>query len=244
VAFRVVMTSYGLDAAQALRGAVADVKAGEPLAPVTVVVPSNHLGVASRRLLSAGSLGPVTGTGVGLSAVTFLTTFRLAELLGAAMLAGTGRRPVSTPVLAAAMRAELAAEPGLFAPVAEHPATEAALVSTYRELRDLSPVALAALAGSSDRAKEVVRLHSATRARLEPSWYDEEDLLLAATNRLPCCPSGACQATTIRQTCERTTPKPKNGVERNTGTSTGCSNARREPSAHAITLFRCASGPR
>ena len=91
---------------------------------------------------------------------------------------------MSTPVLAAAMRAELAAEPGLFAPVAEHPATEAALVSTYRELRDLSPAALAALAGSSDRAREVVRLHSATRARLEPSWYDEEDLLLAATAKV------------------------------------------------------------
>ena len=37
------------------------------------------------------------------------------------------------------MRAELAADPGLFGPVAEHPATESALVSTYRELRDLSP---------------------------------------------------------------------------------------------------------
>lgn len=179
---RVVWTGYGQDAAVALRDAVAAAKGGEPLAPVTVVVPSNHVGVASRRLLSSGALGPVAGAGVGLAAVTFVTTYRLAELLGAATLAGTGRRPVSTPVLAAAMRAELAANPGLFAPVAEHPATESALVSTYRELRDLSPPALSALADSGDRAREVVRLHRAARARLEAEWSDEEDLLSAATD--------------------------------------------------------------
>jgi hypothetical protein len=177
----VVWTSYGRPAAAALRDAVALAKGGEPLAPVTVVVPSNHVGVASRRLLASGLLGPVTGTGVGLAAVTFLTTYRLAELLGASSLAGQGKRPVSTPVLAAAVRAELTADPGLFAPVAQHPATESALVTTYQELRDLSPAALAALGASSDRAHEVVRLHEGARARLEPGWSDEEDLLTAAT---------------------------------------------------------------
>ena len=101
-------TAYGPESALALRDAVAEAKAGEPLAPVTVVVPSNHVGVATRRLLSSGTLGPVTGAGVGLAAVAFLTPYRLAELLGAATLAGQGRRPVSTPVLAAAVRAELA----------------------------------------------------------------------------------------------------------------------------------------
>ncbi|MEQ1787736.1 MAG: PD-(D/E)XK nuclease family protein, partial [Acidimicrobiales bacterium] len=178
----VVWTEYGGAAARALHAAVAEAKAGEPLAPVTVVVPSNHVGVASRRLLSSGVLGPVAGTGVGLAAVTFVTTFRLAELLGASALAGQGRKPVSTPVLAAAMRAELAKDPGLFGPVAEHPATESALVATYRELRDLSPAALASLAASSDRAREVVRLVTATRARLEAAWSDEEDLLIAAAD--------------------------------------------------------------
>ena len=178
---RVVWSPYGPEAAQALHDAVAHAKGGEPLAPVTVVVPSNHVGVASRRLLASGSLGPVAGAGVGLAAVTFLTTYRLAELLGASALASQGKRPVSTPVLAAAMRAELTAQPGLFAPVAEHPATESALVSTYRELRDLTPAALGALAASSNRAGEVVRLHRSTRARLEDHWSDEEDLLHAAT---------------------------------------------------------------
>jgi hypothetical protein len=172
--------SYGRDAAVALRDAVASAKAGEPLAPVTVVVPSNHVGVASRRLLSSGSLGPIAGAGIGLAAVTFLTTYRLAELLGAGALAAQGKRPVSTPVLAAAVRAELAAHAGLFEPVRQHPATESALVATYRELRDLSPAALTALAAASERAREVVRLHRAVRARLEAHWSDEEDLLVAA----------------------------------------------------------------
>jgi len=180
MALEVVWTPYGREAAEALRAAIARVKAGDPLAPVTVVVPSNHVGVAARRLLASGAIGPVTDAGTGIAAVTFVTPYRLGELLGAAALAAAGKRPVSTPVLAAAVRAELAAAPGLFAPVAAHPATEAALVATYRELRDASPAALDALAATSARAAEVVRLHRAVRARLEPAWSDEEDLLATA----------------------------------------------------------------
>ncbi len=181
----VVWSAYGREAALALREAVASAKAGEPLAPVTVVVPSNHVGVAARRLLASGSLGPIAEAGIGLAAVTFVTTYRLAELLGAPVLAGQGKRPVSTPVLAAAMRAELNTNAGLFEPVKQHPATESALVSTYRELRDLSPTALDALAGTSARAREVVRLHRATRSRLQATWSDEEDLLAAAALARP-----------------------------------------------------------
>lgn len=180
MAMRVVWSSYGRDAAERLRAAVAAAKGDEPLAPVTVVVPSNHVGVASRRLLASGALGSVAGRGVGMAAVTFVTPYRLAELLGAPVLASQGKRPVSIPVLAAAMRAELAADAGLFEPVRQHPATESALVSTYRELRDLSPTALDALARTSPRAGEVVRLHRAVRSRLERTWSDEEDLLVAA----------------------------------------------------------------
>ena len=100
----VVTTPYGRPALAALRDAVAAAKAGDPLAPVTVVVPSNHVGVTARRLLASGGLGPVAGRGAGVAAVAFLTAYRLAELLGAAPLAATGRRPVSTPVLAAGLR--------------------------------------------------------------------------------------------------------------------------------------------
>jgi len=175
---------YGRDAAEALRAAISRAKGDEPLTPVTVVVPSNHVGVAARRLLGSGALGPVSSRGVGLAAVTFLTPYRMAELLGAPRLAGDGRRPVSTPVVAAAIRTVLAERPGVFATVATHPATETALVSAYRELRDVSEDALDALARGSDRAADVVRLHRSARARLESDWYDEEDLLSAAIDTL------------------------------------------------------------
>ena len=121
---------YGRAALEVLRHVVAGAKDGDPLAPVTVVVPSNHVGVSARRLLAGGRLGEVAAGGSGVAAVTFLTTYRLAELLGAATLAGAGRRPVSNPVISAAIRRALADDAGMFAPVAGHAATEAALVAS------------------------------------------------------------------------------------------------------------------
>ena len=55
----------------------------------------------------------------------------------------------------------------MFAPVAEHPATEMALVQAYRELRDVSPDARERLARASARARDVVRLQSLARRVLE-----------------------------------------------------------------------------
>ncbi|MGI8425040.1 MAG: PD-(D/E)XK nuclease family protein [Actinomycetota bacterium] len=181
---KVERVRYGRPAAEALRGAIASAKGDDPLRPVTVVVPSNHVGVAVRRLLASGAVGPVSSKGVGIVAVNFLTPYRLAELLGAARLAGSGRRPVSTPVIAAALRAALTENPGLFKPVAAHPATEAALVEAYKELRDISSAALDSLAATRERAAEVVRLHKSARSRLEPNWYDEQDLIDSAVEVL------------------------------------------------------------
>src|SRR3954464_12523130 len=98
MATRVGWVRYGRGAAEALRAAIAAAKGSEPLAPVTVIVPSNHVGVATRRLLASGTLGSVSGRGVGLVAVDFLSTSRLAELIAAPLLAGAKRRPISTPV--------------------------------------------------------------------------------------------------------------------------------------------------
>lgn len=181
---RTEWVAYGRPAAEALRREISAAKDGDPLAPVAVVVPTNHIGVATRRLLASGAVGPSCERGTGIAAVTFLTVYRLGELLGASRLAGGGRRPVSTPVIGAALRAALSDDPGVFAPVATHPATEAALVGAYRELRDLSPAALGTLAGQSRRAADVVSLHRRARRTLEASWYDEEDLLDAAAAAL------------------------------------------------------------
>ncbi|HET6835859.1 MAG TPA: PD-(D/E)XK nuclease family protein [Acidimicrobiales bacterium] len=178
----VVATAYGRPALLALRRAVAAAKGGDPLAPVTVIVPANHVGVTARRALASGSLGPVSDGGAGVAAVTFLTAYRLAELLGAARLAAEQRRPVSTPVLAAALRKVLRRDPGLFAPVAEHPATEAALVAAFGELSDVSAGGLEALAAAGRRASDVVRLCRQARAVLRQGWYDEADLTEAAVD--------------------------------------------------------------
>jgi len=175
---------YGPPASRALHAAVVAAKAGDPLAPVTVVVPTNYVGVAARRLLGSGALGRVTEGGDGVVAVTFLTVYRLAELLGAPRLAAAHRRPVSTPVLAAAVRAVLAAGPGRFRPVAEHPATEAALVAAHRELSTLDDAALDALVRTGSRAADVVRISRRVRASLTADWYDERDLMDAAATEV------------------------------------------------------------
>jgi ATP-dependent helicase/nuclease subunit B len=171
--FAVRSTAYGLPAVELLAGQVRMAKGGDPLLPVTVIVPSNYAAVSTRRGLA--------GRFDGVANVTFLTLFRLAERLGAAPLAAAGRRPISTPVLAQAVRAILAAEPGVFAPVASHAATELALVATTRELAGLSDAALDAVAACSARAADVVRVVREVRRDLAPAWYDEHDLLRAAT---------------------------------------------------------------
>ena len=180
----VVSTPYGRPALAALRDAVTAAKAGEALAPVTVVVPSNLVGVTARRLLAGGALGPVAGGASGVAAVGFLTTYRLAELLGSAALAAAGRRPVSTPVVAAALRRALASNPGVFGPVASHPATESALVATFAELADVTPEGLAALAAAGRRTHDVVRICRRARGFLVADWYDEADLTVAAIDRV------------------------------------------------------------
>jgi ATP-dependent helicase/nuclease subunit B len=175
---------YGRPAAETLRSAISTAKGDDPLAPVSVVVPSNYVGVSTRRLLASGTLGPVCRRGTGVAAVSFLTVYRMAELLGSTGLAAAGRRPVSTPVIAAALRSTLVERPGIFAPVAGHAATETALIAAYRELRDLSDGALEALGRRSARAADVVRLHRAARSQLVSAWYDEEDLIDSAVGVL------------------------------------------------------------
>ncbi|HET6662879.1 MAG TPA: PD-(D/E)XK nuclease family protein [Acidimicrobiales bacterium] len=90
----------------------------------------------------------------------------------------TGAR--GSPCFAAALRKVLHRDPGLFAPVAEHPATEAALVAAFGELSDVSADGLAALAAAGRRVGDVVRLCRQARTVLREGWYDEADLTEAA----------------------------------------------------------------
>lgn len=174
------LTPYGRPAAQLLHERLAAAKADDPLHPVSVLVPTNYVGVSTRRLLASGELGALTARGSGIAGLTLLTVYRLAELLGAPALAAAGRRPVSTPLIGAAIRQVLRAAPGLFAPVTDHPSTEDALVRAHRELSELSASSLATLQRQGRRAAEVVRVHRAVRERLVADWYEEADLMAAA----------------------------------------------------------------
>jgi hypothetical protein len=114
---------YGRAAAVLLRERLTAAKSDDPLHPVSVLVPTNYVGVSTRRLLATAALGPVTTRGRGIAGLTLLTVYRLAELLGAPVLAAAGRRPVSTPLLGASVRQVLRDIPGIFAPVVYHPST-------------------------------------------------------------------------------------------------------------------------
>jgi len=164
-------TALGGDAHAALASTIADLKDGHALAPVAVLVPSNYVGIAARRGI---------GRRAGIAAVTFLTPYRLAELLGAPAVAHSGRRPVSTPVIAGAVRAVLADAPGHFAGVHTHPATERSLVRAHKALSEVGPGGLAAIANTSSRAADVVRVHRAVADLLRPTFSNEQDLVDAA----------------------------------------------------------------
>ena len=172
---------YGAAAHDELRALVRAHQGDDPLRPVTVVVPTNTVGVAVRRRLAGG------GRGGGIAAVGVLTHRRLAELLASTHL-GAGRRPVTTPVLGAAVRSVLAEDPGAFGRVAGHPSTTEALVGAHRTLAELwsgtqgqEPDAISRLAGRPRQlSREVVRVHRAVHRRLADGWYDEADLVDAA----------------------------------------------------------------
>ena len=76
---RVEVVAYGREATAALAGAVDSAQRGSPLAPVTVVVPSNFAGLTARRLLGSGRFGLA-----GLANVSFVTPLRLADCFGGA----------------------------------------------------------------------------------------------------------------------------------------------------------------
>lgn len=193
------VVAYGRPATRALARLISAAKAGHPLDPVTVIVPSNQAGLSARRLLGGGALGSA-----GLANIAFVTPLRLAERLGSSELGE--RRPLTNPVLAAAARGVLAADPGILREVADHQATQAALVNLYAELSRALPATLVGIAGASRRGAEIVRLFEAVRARLS-GHHDEDDLAAAAVRRLERDPAaGRSLGTVVWHLPERLSP--------------------------------------
>ena len=135
----VEVVAYGRAASEALAAGVTSAKAAGPLVPVTVIVPSNFVGLSARRLLGSGALEH--GGKGGVANVSFVTPFRLAEMTAADLL--LEQQPITNPVLGAAVRQVLANDPDVYRPVAQHEATEAALAALdfSEEALDLADLA-------------------------------------------------------------------------------------------------------
>jgi ATP-dependent helicase/nuclease subunit B len=165
--------SYGRPAGEALAAAVGSAKGGAPLAPVTVIVGSNFAGLTARRLLGAGVVG-----GGGIANVAFVTPFRLAELVASDLL--LDRQPLTNPVLGAAVRLALADDPGPFARVKDHLATEASLASLYAELSNLSDSALQRIQTEGGAAGRRAMAFQRSIAKHLDGFHGEADVARAA----------------------------------------------------------------
>lgn len=156
-----------------LRAFITAARADDPLAPVTVIVPSNYSGLSLRRLL---------GTQDGVVNVRFLVVSRVAELLAAARFV-PDRRPLTPWVRASAIRHALETDAEILAPVRAHPGTARALDATFRELRHSPPGTLEHLASTSNQSREVAGLYDRFR-QLTAGYFDSDDLLDAAAHAI------------------------------------------------------------
>jgi ATP-dependent helicase/nuclease subunit B len=158
-----------------LAAVIADAKGPDPLASVTVAVPTNTCGVMTRRAL---------GRNGGIAGVDMVTLNRLAELIAGPGLAAAGRSPTSTPVIDLTIAAILDADPGPFRAVATHPSTVVALREAHHELRLADPAAVQRLAEHSTRGRQAVRISAAITDALHHDWYDEADLFSSAASSI------------------------------------------------------------
>ena len=148
---RAFVTELGLPARELLWTLVREAKRGDPLAPVTVAVPTPYAGLALRRDLARRH---------GLVNVQFIALPRIAELVGAPTLAAAGRVPLTAIRRVEAVHAVLHADPGPFAAVADHRGTEIGLAATFADLRRAPDSALATVAARGGHAAAVATLYT------------------------------------------------------------------------------------
>ena len=155
---------------EALWRLVRGVKGGDALAPVTVVGPSSYANLSLRQELGAG----------GFANVRFIVPPVLAELLGGAAMARSGRRPLTSVVERVWLREVLAGATGPLASVSGHAATQASVRASFGELRQADEGLLARLETKGELRSELVGLYREFRRRVGGGWYDAEDLAEAA----------------------------------------------------------------
>ncbi len=169
---QVYLTPYGKPARERLQALVAEAKAGNPFAPVTIVPPNTYSGIALRRVLA--------GDG-GLLNVGFMALARLAEQLGAPTMASQRRRPLSAAVEMAVVRTVamevMGKEP--LGSVAGHTTLHQSLQAAFKELVRLTEAELDLLAGEGSLRQATVELYRRFRERTI-EYYGPEDEAWAA----------------------------------------------------------------
>ena len=172
---RLTTVPFGRAATDALADIIAAAKAGDPLAPVTVIVPGNLTGLALRRELGARPGGIVN--------VRFMVLDRLCELLGAGTLAAQGRTPLDDGIRAALVRQVLADGPPPLTRVATSHTTEAAVAEFLDELADSDVDALERLRQHSGRGRALAALAERIHAR-SGAFDDAHDVASAAAGAI------------------------------------------------------------
>ena len=166
---RLHLVRHGEAARDLLFDVIGALRADDPLAPVTVVVPSTLAGLSLRR-----SLGPRGG----FVNVRFTALARVAELLGAPEFAADGRGPLTRALRLESIRTVLAPTPAPLPACATTPPppprSRPPSTSSPRSTTQRGP-----LATRSERAAAVVRLYHAYR-ELTADTYDVTDVAHAA----------------------------------------------------------------
>lgn len=166
---------FGREASRALRDEIALAQQGDPLAPVTVVVPRGITGLGVRRLLASGDLGPAPSTDrLGVANLRFTTLPRLAVDLAGSRRSDDGALPATETVVRAVARMTLAAaRTNVLGPARDHPGTARSLVRLYRDLSGVSATTRRRLIAGGGRAAEVVALVEMMEDRLRQDWIDD-----------------------------------------------------------------------
>lgn len=143
-------------------------QAANPLAPVTIIVPSHASGLDVTRYL-----GRTLGNGAGSVGVRAFTLKDLATELVASDISLAARSPLPPAVRQAAISNVLAEVPGDFEQVATQPATARAITRTAPLLDSIHPKHDAAL---PDLVREVLRVHRTAMEALGDRWYTDHYL--------------------------------------------------------------------
>lgn len=159
-----------------LKTMISHAQAADPLAPVTILVPSHAAGLDVTRYL-----GRTLNGGAGSVGVRAFTLKDLATELIADADAVNGRRPLLPVVRLGAVSRVLLDQPGLFKDVADQPSTARAIARTA-ELLDAVPDP--ADPELPQLMQEVLRLHGASKEALRRQWYTDHEAFTLATKKL------------------------------------------------------------